>query len=116
MLGPRSARGARGEDGSRPTDRPTNRRTGRPTVERTDRPTHRSAAGASLENIAGRVALQALFSFLVAPVVAVVLVRLYCLVVRPHWLWGYVMPPGVPTIFVSTALITVRAPSDRGGS
>ena len=62
------------------------------------------------ENIAGRVALQALFSFIVAPILATMFIRFYCFFYPPHWVFGYVIPAGIPTTIVTTVIITAVVP------
>ena len=62
------------------------------------------------ENIAGRVALQALFSFIIAPMLATLFIRLYCYVYPPHWVFGYIIPAGIPSTILTTIIITAVVP------
>ena len=62
------------------------------------------------ENIAGRVALQALFSFIIAPMLATLFIRLYCYVYPPHWMFGYIIPAGIPSTIITTVIITAVVP------
>ena len=63
-----------------------------------------------LESLAGRVMLQAVFAFVLAPVAASLMLRWYCWLYPPHWVWSYIVPSGVGTTIITTILVSVVVP------